>query len=105
MRQSMEANMQVEPKSSSVRLAKEGLLAIRDGRSTRVLCENGSLWITQEGDSRDAVISAGESFTIRHQGLTILTALEPSQLTIVEPAPAKTPVRPARAATEAASCA
>lgn len=97
--------MQVELNRSRVHLAREGLLAIRDGRATRVVCESGSLWITQEGDSRDSIISAGESFTIRYQGLTILTALEPSQLTVVEPAPAMAAARSARAGTEAASCA
>lgn len=97
--------MQIEPKRSSVHLAKEGLLAIRDGRSTRIVCETGSVWITQEGDSRDSVISAGESLTIRHQGLTILSALEPSQLEILEPGQSRAPARPSRPETEVVTCA
>ncbi|HEV8644279.1 MAG TPA: hypothetical protein VGR01_01770 [Burkholderiales bacterium] len=34
---------------------------------------------------KDAVISAGESFTVRNPGLTLLTALSASELTIIEP--------------------
>jgi hypothetical protein len=97
--------MDVKPKWSGVQLAKEGLFAIRDGRSTRIVCETGSLWITQEGDSRDSVISAGESFTIGHQGLTILTALEPSRLEILEPDRSGTPARQPRQETGAPTCA
>lgn len=97
--------MQIELKRSSVHLAREGLLAIRDGRSTQVVCEAGSVWITQEGDSRDSIIAAGESFTIRQQGLTILTALEPSQLAILEPAQSGALLRPSRPLTGIATCA
>lgn len=97
--------MQIELKRSSVHLAREGLLAIRDGRSTQVVCEAGSVWITQEGDSRDSIIAVGESFTIRQQGLTILTALEPSRLEIFEPDQSGAPARPSRPETEVATCA
>jgi hypothetical protein len=34
---------------------------------------------------KDSVISAGESFTVRNAGLTLLTALSASELTIIEP--------------------
>lgn len=97
--------MGINLKRSGVQLAKEGLFAIRDGRSTRIVCETGSLWITQEGDSRDSVVSAGESFTIGHQGLTILTALEPSRLEIIEPDRSGTPARQSRQEAGAPTCA
>jgi hypothetical protein len=45
----------------------------------------GSLWITQECDAKDAVIAAGEAFTVRNPGLTLLTALTASELTVIEP--------------------
>ncbi len=77
--------MQIEINRSTLNLADEGLVAIRDGQGTRIVCHAGSLWITQECDVKDAVISAGESFTVRNPGLTLLTALRASELTIVEP--------------------
>lgn len=77
--------MQIEINRSTLSLAREGLVAIRDGQGTRIDCHAGNLWITQECDVKDAVIAAGESFTVRNRGLTLLTALSASQLTIIEP--------------------
>ena len=80
--------MQIEIDRSALNLAPEGLVAIRDGQGTRIVCHSGSLWITQECDVKDAVITAGESFTVRNPGLTLLTALNASELTIIEPSAA-----------------
>ena len=77
--------MQIEINRSTLSLAREGLVAIRDGQGTRIVCHSGSLWITQECDVTDAVITAGESFTVRNPGLTLLTALSASKLTVIEP--------------------
>jgi DUF2917 family protein len=77
--------MQIEINRSTLSLAREGLVAIRDGQGTRIDCHAGNLWITQECDVKDVVIAAGESFTVRNRGLTLLTALSASELTIIEP--------------------
>lgn len=45
----------------------------------------------QECDVKDTVIAAGESFTVRNPGLTLLTALSASELTIIEPRAAAQP--------------
>ena len=77
--------MQIEINRSTLNLARDGLVAIRDGQGTRIVCRAGSLWITQECDVKDAVITAGESFTLSHPGLTLVTGLSASELTIIEP--------------------
>ena len=77
--------MQIEINRSTLSLARDGLVAIRDGQGTRVVCRAGSLWITQECDVKDAVITAGESFTLSHPGLTLVSALSATELTIIEP--------------------
>ncbi len=77
--------MQIEINRSNLSLAPEGLVAIRDGQGTRIVCRSGSLWITQECDLKDRVITVGETFIVRNPGLTLLTALSASELTIIEP--------------------
>ena len=77
--------MQIEITRSTVTLARDGLLSVRDGVGTRIVCRSGSLWITQEGDVKDAVIGPADAFTIRKPGLTIVTALQSSSLTLVGP--------------------
>jgi len=63
-------------------LAGEGLLSIRDGQAARIRCNEGMLWITEEGEVKDTILSAGDTYTIRHAGLTLLTAFGASRLTI-----------------------
>ena len=96
--------MQIEINRSTLSLAHEGLVAIRDGQGTRIVCHAGSLWITQECDVKDAVISAGESFTVRNPGLTLLTALSASELTIIEPRAAAQPEPWHRASSRVRQC-
>ena len=77
--------MQIEATRSIVTLARDGLLGVRDGAGTRIVCCSGSLWITQEGDVKDAIIGPNDAFTIRKAGLTIITALQSSSLTLIGP--------------------
>lgn len=77
--------MQIEINRSTVTLARDGLLALRDGAGTRIVCHSGSLWITQEGDVKDAIIGPADVLTVRKSGLTIVTALQSSSLTLTGP--------------------
>jgi hypothetical protein len=74
--------MQLEINRGALALARDALVGIRDGQGTRILCQAGSLWITQEGDVRDVVIGAGEGFTVRTPGLTLVTALRDSKVAV-----------------------
>ena len=67
--------MQPELTNHTLNLADEGLLAIRDGQTSRIRCHEGTLWITEEGEVKDTIVSAGETYTIRHRGLALLTSL------------------------------
>ena len=96
--------MQIEINRSILSLAREGLVAIRDGQGTRIVCHTGSLWITQECDVKDSVLIAGESFTVRNRGLTLLTALSASELTIIEPRAAAQPEPWHRASSRVQQC-
>lgn len=67
-------------------LTNEGLLSIRDGQAARIRCNEGMLWITEEGEIKDTILAAGESYTIRHPGLALLTAFGLARVTIEGPA-------------------
>ena len=50
-----------------------------DRRGDVISCENGSLWITQEGDLKDYVVEAGRNFWVTKPGTMIVQALEVSK--------------------------
>ncbi len=77
--------MQIEFGRSTLTLARDGLLALRDAQGTQILCHEGAIWVTQEGDIRDIVIGPGDALTVHAPGLTVVTAVQPSALTLVEP--------------------
>ena len=66
-------------------LRKGALLRLQHARGRAVAVFSGCLWVTQEGDVKDTIVGAGEELTIRKSGRTVITALEASCLTLVEP--------------------
>jgi DUF2917 family protein len=80
-----ENEMQLEIKRSTFTLGPAALLAVDDGAGTRIVCHSGVLWITQEGDVKDSIVGPGDVFTIRKPGHTVITALEPSTLSVLAP--------------------
>lgn len=77
--------MKVDIKQHTLDLADEGLLAIRDGQATRIRVQEGTLWITEEGEVKDTILGHGDSYTIRHPGLAVLTSLGASRISIEGP--------------------
>jgi hypothetical protein len=65
-----------------LRMNKRELLSL-DADSGRVVCESGTLWITQDRDARDIVLDPGESFTPAAGRRAIVYALGPAALTVL----------------------
>ncbi|HVY07178.1 MAG TPA: DUF2917 domain-containing protein [Burkholderiales bacterium] len=101
--------MQLEIKASTVTLSRESLMAIQDAPGTRVLVRAGTVWVTQEGESKDSVVRTGEVFTIRMPGRTIISTLEASTLSLIdadvpEPTVLRQRLRQPRAIAEPVAC-
>lgn len=77
--------MKLELGQSRLGLDVDQLIAVRDGKGVRVSCLSGALWITQEQSTSDVVLEVGQSFVIKHAGLTLVMALRPSNLRFCEP--------------------
>ena len=79
----------IPPHPLRLQLGKRELLAI-DAGTAKVVCESGSVWITQDRDRQDIVLDAGESFTPATGRGAIVYALDPAALRVYEraaPAP------------------
>lgn len=67
---------------TTVRLARDGVLGIDDGRGLRLRVAAGTVWLTQQGESRDVVLREGQSFVIDRSGRTVVQALDPAELAL-----------------------
>jgi hypothetical protein len=65
-----------------------GLALIENGKGMAVELWDGELWITQAGDTRDHLVRPGGSFRLRGEGLALVSALQPSRITLTAPVPA-----------------
>lgn len=99
--------MKLELDSPRIPLAARALARLRDALSVRIVCEYGSVWVTIDGDTRDVVLSPGESFDADGRAGVLLYALEDSCLRVVEAGVplAAGPGRPVRASRAAGAAA
>jgi hypothetical protein len=67
-----------------IALESESSVRVKAGTAVEITCVAGVLWVTQEGDPRDLFLAPGESLRLAGRGLTIVTALEPSFVRLVE---------------------
>ena len=77
--------MKIEFPASRFVLAADQFLKLEGAVGVRISSRSGSVWITQDGDIRDVVLEAGDTFVIERDGPSIVQALEPAELAIVEP--------------------
>ncbi|HET6280842.1 MAG TPA: DUF2917 domain-containing protein [Polyangia bacterium] len=68
--------MRIDGIAATVSLERERSLRVARGAEVQVTCASGVLWVTCEGDLRDVILTAGQSFTIKHRGVTLVTALK-----------------------------
>lgn len=69
---------------SLTRLGRDQMLSVRDARGRCVAVFHGMAWVTQEGDTRDRLLTSGESFTFDRDGVALIHALEPTSLVLLD---------------------
>lgn len=69
-----------------IHLERGGLVRLDDGAGASVVCVAGEVWITQDHDRRDIVLTERESYVVECPGLTVVCAIAgPAALTIGRP--------------------
>lgn len=66
-------------------LQRGQLLKVQGGRGHSIVCDSGSVWVTQVGDRRDIVLGAGDAFALERNGLALVQALEQSAIRVAPP--------------------
>jgi len=66
-------------------LLRDEQLRIENGRDLLIHAWQGSLWITQEGDTRDVVLHAGQSFRLDRDGVALVKCWENAVVALTSP--------------------
>jgi hypothetical protein len=94
MEMAMKAVLDIKP----IPLAARSVYRIENSKGTEVFCLEGAVWITQEGDPRDIILSPGQSFALDRRGVAVVYALKEAAITVGTPghfSPAPAPRRAA----------
>jgi hypothetical protein len=78
-------NMRVNAPPFRVTLNWGTPLTVAGGEGTCITARRGSVWITQDNDLRDVVLSSGESFLLDHPDLAIVQAFDTAEILVVPP--------------------
>jgi Protein of unknown function (DUF2917) len=69
------------------KLPKGSLLRVPTGSGKGVAVFHGQAWVTQDGDPRDVLLGAGESFALDRPGRAIVQALADTSLLVFQTRP------------------
>ena len=90
--------MNTAPSRFHLSLAKRTIFTLPDAAGVGVECRSGSVWVTLDYDPRDIVLAPGDRFEGDQHRRMLVSALEPSCITVSGSRPAALPVveQPAR---------
>ena len=74
--------MNIELNQDGLCLKTKQVVKVRGGLGHSIVCERGTVWVTQYGDPRDVVLRAGESLTLDRKGVALVQAFEPGAIRI-----------------------
>lgn len=66
-------------------LAAGGTLRVAQPQGTEVVCLNGTLWITHDGEETDHIVVAGKPYVARHDGTMLVHAMSDSRCLVIAP--------------------
>ena len=74
--------MRVELERGPIRLGRRQIVRIREGAGRRVCVAEGTVWITEAAEPADIVLEPGACYSIKRDGLALVTGLADSVLTL-----------------------
>lgn len=66
---------QAQPSPIENRLPHGSVLTLRRARGTRIVCDAGRLWLTEEGVAADFVLAAGQAYAVCGAGRVVVEAV------------------------------
>lgn len=79
--------MNIQLNQNGLCLKRNQVVTVRGGIGHSIICDSGIVWVTQDGDPRDVILSVGGSFRLDRAGLALVQAFGPAAISIVQPEP------------------
>ncbi len=67
--------MTLELKKGAVRIGPNQTLKVVDGAGSTVSAIEGAIWITEENQPNDIVLTPGDSYRLRERGVALVNSL------------------------------
>ena len=58
------------------------VVTLDDAAGTRIEARRGVVWVTEEGDSEDHIVSPGQARVVTRSGRTLVQALQPAWIAL-----------------------
>ena len=78
--------MQLNLSSSRVALESGQVLTLDDAEGVHIRPRAAKVWVTEEGDCSDFVVSPGEDFVVQRTGRTVVQAIDSTWVDLEEAA-------------------
>jgi len=74
--------MKVELQRGPIHLGRRQIVRIREGAGRRICVREGSVWITEAAEPSDIVLQPGACYSLKRDGLALVTGLDESLVTL-----------------------
>lgn len=74
--------MKMEIDRGPIRLERRQIVRIREGAGRRICVREGTVWITEASEAGDIVLKPGACYSLRRDGLALVTGLDASVVTV-----------------------
>jgi len=58
------------------------VVTLDDAAGTRICARSGTVWVTEEGDRDDHIVTPGQCLVVERDGRTLVQALQPSWIAL-----------------------
>ena len=77
--------MNIRLDHTAVHLAEGETISVIDAKGARVAVTRGRIWVTQEHDIRDVMLTTGQSFILDRDGTAVVEALLDAEIALDAP--------------------
>ena len=74
--------MKVELERGPIRIGRRQIVRIHKGAGRRLCVAEGAIWITEAAEPADIVLEPGACYSLKRDGLALVTGLADSVLTL-----------------------